>query len=229
MTSKDYMNLYYFCKANNKKIIDFKTWKPQLKDIENYNKVEKRFDEVWKKDKSLIHKNIALREATEEIKQDNNFQGCMEIGHKWEIQIEQEFKKYGVDIGMYYDNRQFKGENEFGIEIKHDGKIGKYGNIYIEYLALNRNETEFIPGGIAKKDNSKYWLIGNEINGYYIFYKDTLYDIYQKMVINNEKVDRCYLKERRTSKAIAIRIDKARELMISDNIGEFLVKIGRIE
>ena len=229
MTSTDYMNLYYFCKANNEYIKDYKTWKPNISDIEKYNKTEKKFKEVWNKDKSIIHKSIALRDEKKEIKEDNDFEYSMEIGHKWELEIEKEFKKYDVDLGMYYDERQFKGENEFGIEIKHDGQIGKYGNIYIEYLALNRDETEFIPGGILKEDNSKYWLIGNEVDGYFIFYKYDLLDLYKKMVINKETVDRCYLRERRTSKGIAIRKDKAREMMIADNIGEFLVKIGRIK
>lgn len=239
MTSTDYMNLYYFTKSNNRRITNYKTWKPQLQDIERYNATEKKFKEVWKTNKSKIHKYIALREETKNKNKENDFEGCMEIGHKWELQIEEEFKKYGVDIGMYYDERQFKGENEFGIEIKHDSKIyeydKKYGTIFIEYLAINKNETDFIDGALLKKDNSIYWLIGNEKDGYFIFYKKTLLDLYKKIVSNKQFVDRCYLKEKRTSKGlvtakgIVIRCDKARELMIADDIQEFLLKIGEIE
>lgn len=231
MNYEDYLNLYFFVKNKNKEIYtDYRdNFHPTLKDIEEYNKKLEQFKKAWNKDKSLVHKPILITEQKVEQEEDNNFVGCQEIGHKWELEIEKEFKKYGIDLGMYYDKRQFKGENEFGIEIKHDDKIQETKNIYIEYDALSKDGTKFIEGGITKEDNSIYWLIGNETFGYFIFYKRVLYDIYRKTVLEHQKIDGCVLKGRRTSHAVAISIKKAREIMIADSIYEFLVKTGKIE
>lgn len=241
MNYEDYLNLYLFVKNANKEIYkDYKdNFHPTLKDIEEYNSKVEQFKKAWEKDKSLVHKPILISELPKEVDKDNNFVGCQEIGHKWELEIEKEFKKYGVDLGMYYDNRQFTGENEFGIEIKHDSKIQAYlkynkQNIFVEYNAINKEGTKFIDGGITKEDNAKYWLIGNEDFGYFIFYKKTLYDIYKKVVLEHQHIEGCEIKETRRgdkilSHGIAISVEKARELMIADNVYEFLVKIGILE
>ena len=229
MTAEDYLNLYCFTKVCNKPIFkDYKeNFHPTINDIRNYNAKVYEMEKVWAKNKPLIHKYIPFRENSKEVKEDNDFQFCANIGHEFELWVEKECKKYGVDLGMYYDKRQFNGENELGLEIKHDSKLKETGNVYIEYLALNKNETEFINGGILKNDNSKYWLIGTE-EEYYIFYKLELLAIYSRL-INGEKVAGCRYAERRTSKGIIISREKCKEIMIADNIGEFLTKVGLIK
>lgn len=234
MSFEDYLHLFLFnsyVKNKNKEMYkDYRdNFHPTKKDVEEYTQKYEQFRKAWEKDKSLIHKPILISEQSDVVDEDNNFVGCQEIGHKWELEIEKEFKKYGIDIGMYYDNRQFSGENEFGIEIKHDSKIQETGNIYIEYDALSKDGTKFIEGGITKEDNSIYWLIGNETFGYFIFYKKDLYKIYRQVVLEHQKIDGCVLRERKTSHAVAISVKKAKEIMIADSVYEFLIKTGKIE
>ena len=230
MNAQDFLNLYCFTKCNDGSFYEDykKNFKPTLKDIENYNNKVKQFETAWNKDKSLVHKYIGLRDRAENVKEDNNFDFCADIGHKFELWVEEQCKSYGVDLGMYQDNQQFIGENELGLEIKHDSKLQETGNVYIEYLALNKDETEFIKGGILKEDNSKYWLIGTE-KEYYIFYKEDLLKLYKKLEDGSFKDDWGYkTAKRRTSKGMIISRKKCKEIMIADNIGEFLVKVGII-
>lgn len=228
MDAEDFFKLYLFCKsgiADKSFYEDYvNNFNPTPKDVDNYNKKLGVFEDAFGNYKSKVHKYIGFRQPKQEVKKDNDFEFCARIGHEFEIFVEQECKKYGVELGMYYDERQFKGENELGLEIKHDGKLAETGNVYIECLALNRDETKFINGGILKEDNSKYWIIGTP-EEYYIFYKKTLLKIAQN-----------YLKEpgvkpaqRRTSKGIVISRKRCKELMIADDIGEFLLKVGLIE
>lgn len=230
MNAQDYLNLYYFTKYPNSSIFEdyTKNFKPTLQDIKNYNKKVEQFEKTWKKDKSLVHKFISLREQKDDVKEDNDFGFCADIGHKFELWVEKECKKYGVDLKMYYDDKQFEGENALGLEIKHDSKLAETGNVYIEYLALNKDETDFIIGGILKEDNSKYWLIGTE-KEYYIFYKSDLLRIYNRLANEKEKSKYCKFAERRTSKGIVIAREYCKKIMIADNIGEFLVKVGIIK
>lgn len=232
MSADDYLNLYYFTKGDKEERIfkDYKdNFKPTIQDVHRYNARLKQIRLAWNKDKALVHKYIALNKNKGEVKEDNNFDYCMQIGHEFELWVEKECKKYGVDLGMYYDERQFEGENALGLEIKHDSKLAETGNVYIEYLALNKDETEFINGGITKNDNSKYWLIGTE-KEYYIFYKRDLLKLYCKIADGSYVKDWGYKKaERRTSKGFIISREKCKELMIADDIGIFLVKTGIIE
>ena len=170
MNAEDFLNLYYFKKSDSGPIFqDYKNnFNPTAQDIERYNKRLSQIQLTWDRDKSLVHKPIALREMPKEMKEDNNFKYCMEIGHKFELWVERVCAEYGVDLGMYYDDRQFQGENKLGLEIKHDSKLAETGNVYIEYMALSKDESKFINGSLLKDDNSKYWLIGTE-EEYYIF------------------------------------------------------------
>lgn len=228
MSAEDFLNLYYFKKADTGSIFqDYKdNFKPTLQDINNYNNRLKKINLAWNKDKSIVHKYIRLGEQPVEVKEDNNFDYCAEIGHKFELWVEKECKKYGVDLGMFYDNRQFEGENKLGLEIKHDSKLFETGNVYIEYLALNKAENKFIKGGILKDDNSIYWLIGTE-KEYYIFYKKVLLDIFHNIMSGKGEWG-CKQAERRTSKGIIISRAKCKNIMIANNIEEFLIKTGHI-
>lgn len=240
MSARDYLDLYLWINLKNKKFYnDYQdNFKPTRKDVEEYTAKLNQFESVWEKDKSIIHKPIAFEEQTGEVKKDNDFEFCNAIGHKFELWVEKECKKYGVELGMYYDDRQFKGENALGLEIKHDDKLKETNNVYIEYEALTKDESKFYPSGILKKDNCKYWLIGTE-EEYYIFRKNDLVKLYEQLA-SDEKKEYYQMKngkrewyfgfrERRTSKGIAISREKAKTMMISNNIGEFLVKVGIIE
>lgn len=229
MTAEDFLNLYCFKKCPQGQFFeDYRdNFKPTIHDIENYNKKVNQMRLAWNKDKSLVHKYIPIREQSKDVKEDNDFEFCMNIGHEFELFVEQECKKYDVDLGMYYDDRQFRGENELGLEIKHDSKLAETNNVYIEYLALNKDESKFINGGILKEDNSKYWLIGTE-EEYYIFYKKDLLKIYEN-IMQGKKEWGCGKAKRRTSKGIVISRERCRELMIADDIGEFLLKTGIID
>lgn len=240
MDFEDYMNLFLFnsyMKDKNKEMyVEYKNnFHPTRQDVEDYNKKVEQFKKAWEKDKALVHKPIFWEKPPEEVKEDNNFEFCQEVGHKFELWVEKEFKKYDIDIGMFYDERQLEGENEFGIEIKHDSKLQETNNVYIEYQALTKDESKFYDSGILKKDNSKYWLIGTE-KEYYIFYKNDLLKLYEELMRSSKKMyyqengDIYYgLKDRRTSKAVVISRKKCKEMMIADNIFEFLLKIGKIE
>ena len=227
MSADDFLNLYYFKKADTGPIFqDYRdNFKPTVQDVKNYNDRLRKIRLAWNKDKSTVHKFIRLSDQPKEVKEDNNFDYCAEIGHKFELWVEKEIKKYDVDLGMYYDDRQFQGENALGLEIKHDSKLAETGNVYIEYEALSKDESKFIKGGILKDDNSKYWLIGTE-EEYYIFYKDDLLKIYKQ--VQNGFVKGCGLAGRRTSKGIIISREKCKEIMIADDIGAFLLKVGII-
>lgn len=226
MNYEDFLNLYYFVKNKNKQIyLDYKdNFHPTLQDIENYNTKVDEFKKMWEKDKSIIHKPIAFERLKDNYKEDNDFAYCLEIGHKFELWVEDECKKYGVDLGMYYGDKQFSGENELGLEIKHDGKLEETGNVYIEYEALNKDESRFYESGILKKDNCKYWLIGTE-KEFYIFYKEDLYRIYRNLIKGNNLAG-CKLREKRTSKGFTISREKCKAIMIVNNIQDFLYKTG---
>lgn len=231
MSADDFLNLYYFTKSDNKPIFkDYQTnFKPTIQDVDDYNNRLRQIRLAWNKDKSLVHKYIALRKKDGEVKKDNDFDFCADIGHKFELWVEKECAKYGVDLGMYYDDRQFRGENKLGLEIKHDSKLSETGNVYIEYLALNKDETKFIKGGILKEDNSIYWLIGTE-KEYYIFYKNDLLKLYKNIMDGSYRSDWGYRKaERRTSKGMIIKRAKCKSIMIANNIEEFLYKTGLID
>ena len=235
MTYIDYLNLYYFIKEKNKKIYtDYRdNFHPTIKDIEEYNTKVEEFKKMWNEDKAIIHKPISFGSYQREYKKDNNFKYCLEIGHKFELYVESEFKKYGIDLGMYYDNRQYRGENRLGIEIKHDGKLKETGNVYIEYQAINKDESKFYNSGILKDDNCKYWLIGTE-KEYYIFNKKDLLDIYNELIdgekqmhyqiINGKRKIYYGLAEKRTSKGVVISREKAKDIMVADNIQEFITR-----
>lgn len=228
MNYEDYLKLFCYTQLEDKNLYKkYKDFRPSLRDIQDYNHKLEQFEKAWNTDKSLVHKPISLTEQpTDEPEEDNDFDYCQQIGHKFELWVEKQCARYGVELGMYYDERQFKGENQLGLEIKHDSKLRETNNVYVEYQALSKDGSKMIAGGITKKDNSKYWLIGTE-DEYYIFYKEDLVKIYERMMAG-ETVDGCKFAERRTSKGIAISRETCKKLMIADNIGEFLVKVGII-
>lgn len=71
-----------------------------------------------------------------------------------------------------------KGENKQGIEIKFDNNLEVTGNLFIEFAEKsNADNSEFIPSGILRKDNTWLYLIGN-YNEIFIFDIKTLRRMY---------------------------------------------------
>ena len=95
-------------------------------------------------------------------------------------------EKYGLDLGQYLtaEGQYNKGENELGIEIKHDMMYKKTGNLYIEYAEKSKGENfVWIDSGILKSDNCNYFLIG-DFDKFWIFTKKRLLEIYKEEVAN---------------------------------------------
>lgn len=72
--------------------------------------------------------------------------------------------RIGLPILMYHSQHfQYNfGENVNGFEIKFDGNIEKYGNLYIEISEKsNPANPNYIPSGIYRQNNSWLFIIGN--------------------------------------------------------------------
>lgn len=65
-----------------------------------------------------------------------------------------------------YASRKFQnecGENMLGAEIKRDGNFRRTGNLYIETAEkANPDNSQYIPSGILRDDNSWLYVIGDE-------------------------------------------------------------------
>lgn len=107
------------------------------------------------------------------------------LSHRFEIYIERQLARRGVNLGLYYgrDQQYTQGENDLGIEIKRDIKSRETGNLYIEYAERLNQDGEWVSSGIFKDDNSNYFLIG-DIDEYWIFKRNDLEDLY-KAIVNN--------------------------------------------
>lgn len=67
-----------------------------------------------------------------------------------------------------------KGENLQGFEIKNDQKFRDTGNIYIEtYEKSDPKNTNFVPSGIFRSDNTIFYVIG-DYDGVFVCQKKIL-------------------------------------------------------
>ena len=116
------------------------------------------------------------------------FNEKLQIAFDFEQYIYKLFSDKGLDLGEYTTPAgQYNGENELGVEIKNDTLIKKTGNIYIEYMEkLKASNSVFVNSGILKEDNTKYILIG-DYDGFWIFRKDKLIEIYNEEVSLKQK------------------------------------------
>lgn len=165
----------------------------------------------------------------------NQYKKCFEYdeqyqkGKIFEDFVTDEFLKNGIDIIMFTNFKsQWHGENLFGIEIKNDLVLTTTGNVYIEYQSYAKEHGDFVNEGILKKDNSKFYIIGNK-NEYYIFYKNDLKKILKKL-LNKEYINGCRLTEKKVntknSKGFIIENVKTRsDLWITNNIQDFILKV----
>lgn len=222
--------LYIYANYEKGKI-DYKDFRPSIQ-------LQERLEES-KRNFKLNFQNKPQKYKRRLYDENNDFEGCFKIGKEFEKFVADEFIRCGIPFKIYDRNLQFVGESNIRLEIKHDDKMNgnpikgykPTGNIYLEYEAISKDGTKFIDGGITKNDNVIYWLIGTE-KEYFIFYKSDLYRIYEEMVINQKYIKGCSLKETKknnviTSRGIAISKEKCKDIMISNNIQEFVNKVGK--
>lgn len=106
----------------------------------------------------------------------------LEASHSFEVFIDCEFKKRGIDIGLYYGrDAQYSGESDAGIEIKYDKRSRETNNFYIEYQERMWNNSPWVDSGILKDDNSRFFLYGT-MSGYVIFERGILLDYYEQLM-----------------------------------------------
>jgi|SRR3989344_2014014 len=107
----------------------------------------------------------------------------LQLSFEFEEFLEDFFKqKYGLDLHPFItpEEQYYKGENEAGIEIKHDMVYKKTGNLYIEYAEKSKEDnSSWIDSGIKKEDNSTYFLIG-DFDQFWIFKKQRLLEIFDE-------------------------------------------------
>jgi hypothetical protein len=93
------------------------------------------------------------------------YQEKLEQGQCYQDYIVDLLYQKGIPIISYNSKKyqNMKGENKAGIEIKNDTKFRESGNLYIEIAEkTNANNSEFIPSGIYRNDNTWLYLMGDE-------------------------------------------------------------------
>lgn len=82
---------------------------------------------------------------------------------------------YGYNVNCYTSKKYQceKGEGRNGIEIKNDRRMAETKNIYIETHEKKANADTWIKSGILRKDNTKYWFIGDKTIAW-LFHKKQL-------------------------------------------------------
>ena len=148
----------------------------------------------------------------------------LERGALMETFVDNEFKRYGFDIGFYYDPcNQSHGENMAGIEIKHDIASEKTGNYYIEFGESLCNQN-FIPSGILKRDNVMFWLIGTP-KEYLIVYKESLKQLLFSMNQNKSgwQNGKKFVSNK-SSRGFIVKKSLLQEIAVAHSIQEFVCK-----
>lgn len=225
LSPEDYLYLFWFEKISRGVEMEYNEFQPTESMINRFNDYIKKWTDNFFDDPIHFEKPI---DWDVKRKKTPYFKEKLQAGHEFEVWVEQEFLKQGVKLGNFYDeNGQYTGENEFGLEIKHDMKLAETGNIYIEYQERLKNTFPWTSSGILKEDNTKYWIIGSS-SEYYIFLKRDLYELYQSLLKSPLMIHGCrFVNEivNRTSKGFIISRDKAKEICFANTISDFLSKI----
>lgn len=81
------------------------------------------------------------------------------------------------------------GESKEGFEIKLDNKFKKTNNLYIEYKEkTDSNNINFVDSGILRKDNTKFWIIGDYKN-VFVFNKNVLIEFHNTKQFREVKTE----------------------------------------
>lgn len=220
LTPEDLLHLFWFANTVKKQDVTYKDFIVTQELIDNYNNYLKRWSKAVKENPVKYSKVV---DWNIDRPKSDYFVDKMQKGHQFENWVIQKFAECGINLGLFYDNNQYKGENAFGLEIKYDMRLQNTGNLYIEYEERLNNSKSWTKSGILKEDNSRFWLIGNP-REYYIFDKITLIALYDNIKDKTGWVNGCRLVsegEHGTSHGFILKRNRARELALSTNIKEF--------
>ena len=220
ITPDDLFNIYnYYVRCN--KNISYKDFILTQSLINDYNNSKNNFNTNYKNFRSKYDKPIIW---DLERKETTKYQELLNVGREFEVYVEDEFLKWGIDLEMYTDSEgQYKGENKLGLEIKRDRRLADTNNVYIQYMERMDDNKPLVEAGILKKDNSKYWIVG-DYDDYYIFYKKDLISIYNKL-INGEKIKGCRIigvDKCSTSLGYIMNRENCKKIMITNSIPVFI-------
>ena len=192
------------------------------KTVDYYVTLQNTFYRMYESDFTIAAKPIIW---DKDRPQNRNCIEQLEKGEQFEIYVDNEFKKNSIDIGRYFSPEgQNSGENEFGIEVKHDIMSLQTGNYYIELCERHSEKHDYVNSGLMKDDNTRYFILGTP-NKYYIVSKDALLNEYKSM----DKTSKYWqndkkLVEKYDSKAFIIKEKRLKDIAISDNIKDFCNK-----
>lgn len=117
LSPEDYLYLFWFEKISSGAEIDYADFQPTESLIYRYNDYVKTWNDRFLADPIHYEKPVDWDVSR---KKTPYFKGKLQAGHEFEVWVEQEFAKYGVELGSFFDEEgQYSGENEFGLEIKH--------------------------------------------------------------------------------------------------------------
>ena len=109
------------------------------------------------------------------------FEEQLTEGEKFQDYVSDLLYDSGIPINQYV-SREYqyeKGESRAGVEIKYDKKMADTGNIYIELAERHSKDKKYIKSGILRKDNTKFYVIGN-YKRVFMFSKKQLVSIAKK-------------------------------------------------
>jgi len=167
-------------------------------------------------------------------KKDEYFQKKLILSHMFEIKIEDEFKNFGIDIGLLYGrNEQNGGESKAGIEIKYDVRGLTTENVYLEFKEKPNNSNVFVDSGFMKDDNSRVILIGTP-ERYALIDKNKLKDLLSEHTKKYGSEVRNYngmwhdgvrfvTNKKQTSQALLMKKEKFYDVCDGKSIGEFII------
>ena len=211
MSFKDYFDLFCFIVTTNQRKYKYQDWIPTEEDIDKYNEALDTFKIQWDNNREKVEKTIVFKG----VKRSPEYIERLQKAHEFEVFVENKFKEFGIDIGLYKTKEgQYAGETEIGLEIKYDQRLKETGNIYIEYQEKrDEDDDDFFPSGILKQDNTKWWLIGDKQEHYFIHKDDLLKHFYKGKL---EK------RETPTSKAFLLSREEARKMCITNDFADFI-------
>lgn len=223
LSPEDYLFLYWYAVLIENVKVQYDDFQVSESLIDRYNNYLTQWNQEYNSNPEHFVKAIDWDKSRTKT---DYFIGKLQKGQEFETWVENEFKKYGVELGFYHDETgQFSGENAYGIEIKHDMMLCKTGNVYIEYQERLKSNKPWVNSGILKQDNSQYWLIG-DMRQYVIIKKIDLINIYKRL-LNGNIITGCKFvseKENGTSKGFIIPFDLALRISFAKSIEEFMRK-----
>lgn len=223
LNAEECICLYWYNRVIEKDEHHYKDFKITQSLIGKYNEFMKEWEKKFDNEPSKYAKVI---DWDEERAKTDYYSDQMNDSYKFERWVELEFARNGIELNLFEDENQYKGENELGIEIKHDKMLKNTGNVYIEVKERIRNNMDWVDSGILKEDNTSFILIGDE-DELYIIEKNKLIEIYNKIKDSSGWVNDCMMvkeKAHQTSIGFIIRREKAKQLCYAQSIKEFVRK-----